>query len=93
MASCWEILISQIKQPLGTTGALVMDGSANMSGTFTQENGRPDHSGPPGYPCFNVSEYCKYSLVSGRQFRSDTAHPHFTQDDWENRTFSFVRSC
>ncbi|EHQ8143301.1 autotransporter outer membrane beta-barrel domain-containing protein, partial [Escherichia albertii] len=31
----------------GTTGALVMDGSANMSGTFTQKNGRLTIQGHP----------------------------------------------
>ena len=31
----------------GASGALVMDGSANMSGTFTQENGRLTIQGHP----------------------------------------------
>lgn len=72
----------------GTTGALVMDGSANMSGTFTQENGRLTLQ---GHPVIHAStDQSIANLVGSLGDNSVLTQPtSFTQDDWENRTFSF----
>ncbi|WP_137506985.1 vacuolating autotransporter toxin Vat, partial [Escherichia coli] len=72
----------------GTTGALVMDGSANMSGTFTQENGRLTIQ---GHPVIHASTSQSIAnTVSSLGDNSVLTQPtSFTQDDWENRTFSF----
>ncbi|EMK8059059.1 autotransporter outer membrane beta-barrel domain-containing protein [Escherichia albertii] len=72
----------------GTTGALVMDGSANMSGTFTQKNGRLTIQ---GHPVIHAStSQSVANLVASLGDNSVLTQPtSFTQDDWENRAFSF----
>lgn len=65
-----------------------MDGSANMSGTFTQENGRLTIQ---GHPVIHASTSQSIAnTVSSLGDNSVLTQPtSFTQDDWENRTFSF----
>lgn len=72
----------------GTTGALVMDGSANMSGSFNQENGRLTLQ---GHPVIHASTSQSVAdTVSSLGDNSVLTQPTaFTQDDWENRSFSF----
>ncbi|HDS5995185.1 TPA: autotransporter outer membrane beta-barrel domain-containing protein [Escherichia coli] len=72
----------------GTTGALVMDGSADIRGSFTQENGRLTIQ---GHPVIHAStDQSIANLVDSLGDNSVLTQPtSFTQDDWENRTFSF----
>ncbi|EOC6713893.1 S6 family peptidase, partial [Escherichia coli] len=72
----------------GASGALVMDGSANMSGTFTQENGRLTIQGHPVIHA-STSQDIANTVASMGDNSVLTQPTSFTQDDWENRTFSF----
>ncbi|WP_149535106.1 S6 family peptidase [Escherichia albertii] len=72
----------------GTTGALVLDGSANMSGTFTQENGRLTLQGHPVIHA-STDSWIAYAIGLSGDHSVKTQPTSFTQDDWENRTFSF----
>ncbi|HAZ3610112.1 TPA: autotransporter outer membrane beta-barrel domain-containing protein [Escherichia coli] len=72
----------------GVTGALVMDGSADMSGTFTQENKRLTLQGHPVIHAYNTQSVADKLAASGDQ--SVLTNPtSFSQEDWENRTFTF----
>ncbi|EIA8837832.1 autotransporter outer membrane beta-barrel domain-containing protein [Salmonella enterica] len=74
--------------PEGVTGALVMDGSADMSGTFTQENGRLTLQGHPVIHAYNSQTVADKLAASGDH--SVLAQPtSFSQEDWENRSFTF----
>ncbi|EFS2940226.1 autotransporter outer membrane beta-barrel domain-containing protein, partial [Escherichia coli] len=72
----------------GTSGALVMDGSASMSGSFIQENGRLTLQGHPVIHASTSQDIA--DTVSSMGDDSVLTQPtSFTQDDWENRAFSF----
>lgn len=74
--------------PEGATGALVMDGSADMSGIFTQENGRLMLQGHPVIHAYNTQSVADKLAASG-DHSVLTQPTSFSQDDWENRSFTF----
>ncbi|TLI90779.1 S6 family peptidase [Escherichia sp. E4736] len=74
--------------PEGVTGALVMDGSADMSGTFTQENGRLTLQGHPVIHAYNTQSVADKLAASG-DHSVLTQPTSFSQEDWENRSFTF----
>ncbi|HCL4864732.1 TPA: autotransporter outer membrane beta-barrel domain-containing protein, partial [Salmonella enterica] len=77
--------------PAGTTsGALVLDGSADISGTFTQENGRLTLQGHPVIHAWS-SQSLADRLASTGDHSILTRPTSFDQKDWENRTFTFDR--
>lgn len=76
--------------PEGASGALVLDGSADISGTFTQENGRLTLQGHPVIHAYNTQSVAD-KLASTGDFSVLTQPTSFDQEDWENRTFSFDR--
>lgn len=76
--------------PEGATGALVMDGSADMSGTFTQENGRLTLQGHPVIHAYNTQSVADKLAASG-DHSVLTQPTSFSQEDWENRSFTFDR--
>ncbi|HHN9985988.1 TPA: S6 family peptidase [Escherichia coli] len=76
--------------PEGVTGALVMDGSADMSGTFTQENGRLTLQGHPVIHAYNTQSVADKLAASG-DHSVLTQPTSFSQEDWENRSFTFDR--
>lgn len=76
--------------PEGVTGALVMDGSADISGTFTQENGRLTLQGHPVIHAYNTQSVADKLAASG-DHSVLTQPTSFSQEDWENRTFTFDR--
>ncbi len=71
-----------------TTGSFVMDGSANISGTFSQENGRLTLQGHPVIHAYNSQEIAD-TVASTGDDSVLTQPTSFTQSDWENRSFSF----
>lgn len=74
--------------PQGVTGALVMDGSADISGIFTQENGRLTLQGHPVIHAYNSQSVTSTLAISGDD--SVLTQPtSFSQEDWENRSFTF----
>ncbi|HBE4204106.1 TPA: hypothetical protein KL738_004557, partial [Escherichia coli] len=79
-------LINQL--PEATSGALVMDGSSDISGSFTQENGRLTLQGHPVIHAYN-SQSVADKLASTGDLSVLTQPTSFTQDDWEKRTFTF----
>lgn len=72
------------------TGALMMDGSADMSGTFTQENGRLTLQGHPVIHAYNSQSIADKLAASG-DYSVLTQPTSFSQEDWENRSFTFDR--
>ena len=76
--------------PEGVTGALVMDGSADISGTFTQENGRLTLQGHPVIHAYNTQSVADKLAASG-DHSVLTLPTTFSQEDWENRSFTFDR--
>ncbi|END7904776.1 S6 family peptidase [Escherichia coli] len=76
--------------PEGVTGALVMDGSADISGTFTQENGRLTLQGHPVIHAYNTQSVADKLAASG-DHSVLTQPTTFSQEDWENRSFTFDR--
>lgn len=76
--------------PEGVTGALVMDGSADISGTFTQENGRLTLQGHPVIHAYNTQSVADKLAASG-DYSVLTQPTSFSQEDWENRSFTFDR--
>ncbi|EHP1067809.1 autotransporter outer membrane beta-barrel domain-containing protein [Escherichia coli] len=76
--------------PEGVTGALVMDGFADMSGTFTQENGRLTLQGHPVIHAYNTQSVADKLAASG-DYSVLTQPTSFSQEDWENRSFTFDR--
>lgn len=69
-------------------GALVLDGSADITGTFTRENGRLVLQGHPAIHAFN-SQSLANALANGGDSSVHTQPTYFDQEDWEGRTFSF----
>lgn len=76
--------------PEGVTGALVMDGSADISGTFIQENGRLTLQGHPVIHAYNTQSVADKLAASG-DHSVLTQPTSFSQEDWENRSFTFDR--
>lgn len=74
--------------PEGVTGALVMDGSADISGTFTQESGRLTLQGHPVIHAYNTQSVADKLATSG-DHSVLTQPTSFGQEDWENRSFTF----
>ncbi len=72
----------------GHTDTLVMDGSADMSGTFTQENGRLTLQGHPVIHAYNTQSVADKLAASG-DHSVLTQPTSFSQEDWENRSFTF----
>ncbi|EGT4373731.1 autotransporter outer membrane beta-barrel domain-containing protein, partial [Cronobacter malonaticus] len=69
-------------------GPFVLDGSADMKGTFLQENGRLVLQGHPVIHAFNTQKIA--DVLSAQGDESVRTQPtSFAQDDWEDRTFSF----
>ncbi|HAP0576376.1 TPA: autotransporter outer membrane beta-barrel domain-containing protein, partial [Escherichia coli] len=69
-------------------GALVLDGSANIKGTFTQDNGHLVLQGHPVIHAFNSQQTAEHLSAKG----DDSVHTQptsFEQKDWENRDFTF----
>ncbi|EHN93884.1 hypothetical protein ESOG_04732 [Escherichia coli E101] len=78
------------RRPGGVTGALVMDGSADMSGTFSQENGRLTLQGHPVIHAYNTQSVAdKLAAIGDHSVL--TQPTSFSQEDWENRSFTFDR--
>ncbi|HCQ8367394.1 TPA: autotransporter outer membrane beta-barrel domain-containing protein [Klebsiella oxytoca] len=76
------------KAPSGVKGALVLDGSANTSGSFTQENGRLVIQGHPVIHAYNGKDISNKLAAIGD--KSVLTQPtSFNQDDWERRNFTF----
>ncbi|MGT3984303.1 temperature-sensitive protease autotransporter hemagglutinin Tsh/Hbp [Escherichia coli] len=75
--------------PEGVTGALVMDGAADISGTFTQENGRLTLQGHPVIHAYNTQSVADKLAASGDH--SVLTQPTSFSQDWENRSFTFDR--
>lgn len=74
----------------GNTSTLVMDGSADISGTFTQENGRLTLQGHPVIHAYNTQSVADKLAASG-DHSVLTQPTSFSQEDWENRSFTFDR--
>ncbi|EDE2435924.1 hypothetical protein GA788_24640, partial [Salmonella enterica] len=74
--------------PDSVIGSLVMDGSADMLGTFIQENGRLTLQGHPVIHAYNSQSVADKLAASGDS--SVLTQPtSFIQEDWENRSFTF----
>jgi len=69
-----------------TTGALALDGSVDISGTFTQQNGHLFFQGHPVIHAYNTAEAVE-KLISVGDSSLRTQPVSFTQPDWERRTF------
>ncbi|EHJ2160632.1 autotransporter outer membrane beta-barrel domain-containing protein [Salmonella enterica] len=76
--------------PVGAPGALVLDGSAEISGTFSQENGRLTLQGHPVIHAYNTQSVAD-KLASTGDNSVLTQPTSFSQEDWENRSFTFDR--
>lgn len=74
--------------PEGTSGSFVLDGSADITGSFTQENGRLTLQGHPVIHAY-TSQSVADTLASSGDDSVLTQPTSFDQDDWENRTFTF----
>ncbi|EPH3086224.1 MULTISPECIES: S6 family peptidase [Enterobacteriaceae] len=74
--------------PRGSSGALVMDGSADTNGSFTQENGRLTMQGHPVIHAYN-EQWVADKIAQLGDHSVLTQPTSFQQDDWENRTFAF----
>lgn len=74
--------------PGGASGALVLDGSADISGTFSQENGRLTLQGHPVIHAYN-SQYVADKLAVTGDSSVLTQPTSFEQEDWEDRIFTF----
>ncbi|EOL9063411.1 S6 family peptidase [Cronobacter turicensis] len=69
-------------------GPLVLDGSANVQGTFLQENGHLVLQGHPVIHAFNAQKIA--DTLSAQGDNSVRTQPtSFDQDDWEDRAFTF----
>ena len=71
-----------------SAGTFVMDGSADMSGTFTLENGRLTLQGHPVIHAYNTQSVADKLAASG-DHSVLTQPTSFSQEDWENRSFTF----
>ncbi|HEA8350629.1 TPA: autotransporter outer membrane beta-barrel domain-containing protein [Escherichia coli] len=73
---------------VGQSAVLVMDGSADISGKFTQENGRLTLQGHPVIHAYNTQSVANKLAASG-DHSVLTQPTSFSQEDWENRSFTF----
>ena len=73
---------------VGQSSVLVMDGSAHISGKFTQENGRLTLQGHPVIHAYNTQSVANKLAASG-DHSVLTQPTSFSQEDWENRSFTF----
>ncbi|HFP5223372.1 TPA: S6 family peptidase [Escherichia coli] len=73
---------------VGQSVVLVMDGSADISGKFTQENGRLTLQGHPVIHAYNTQSVADKLAASG-DHSVLTQPTSFSQEDWENRSFTF----
>ncbi|EIK7240158.1 autotransporter outer membrane beta-barrel domain-containing protein [Escherichia coli] len=73
---------------VGQNAVLVMDGSADISGKFTQENGRLTLQGHPVIHAYNTQSVADKLAASG-DHSVLTQPTSFSQEDWENRSFTF----
>lgn len=80
-------LTGNISFDAGRVGKFVMDGSADIRGTFSKEDGRLTMQGHPVIHAFNTQTIADKVAATG-DFSVLTQPTYFTQDDWENRTFS-----
>ena len=71
-----------------SAGTFVMDGSADMSGSFTLENGRLTLQGHPVIHAYNTQSVADKLAASG-DHSVQTQPTSFSQEDWENRSFTF----
>lgn len=69
-------------------GALVLDGAANIKGTFNQDNGRLVLQGHPVIHAFNSQQTAEHLSAKGDD-SVRTQPTSFDQKDWENRDFTF----
>lgn len=69
-------------------GPLVLDGSANVQGTFLQENGHLVFQGHPVIHAFNSQKIADTLSAQGDD-SVRTQPTSFNQEDWEDRTFTF----
>lgn len=74
--------------PEGTSGSFVLDGSADITGSFAQENWRLTLQGHPVIHAY-TSQSVADTLASSGDDSVLTQSTSFDQDDWENRTFTF----
>lgn len=72
----------------GNTDTLVIEGSADITGTFTQENGRLTLQGHPVIHAYN-SQTVANKLAASGDHSVLTQPTSFSQEDWENRSFTF----
>lgn len=80
-------LTGNIRFDAGKAGKFVMDGSADISGTFSKEDGRLTMQGHPVIHAFNTQTIADKVAATG-DGSVLTQPTSFTQDDWENRSFS-----
>lgn len=72
----------------GFSGAFVLDGSADISGTFSQNNGRLTLQGHPVIHAYNNQSLADKLAATG-DTSVRTQPTSFDQNDWENRSFTF----
>ncbi|ECG8591600.1 autotransporter outer membrane beta-barrel domain-containing protein [Salmonella enterica subsp. salamae] len=70
----------------GTQGALVLDGATEITGNFTQQNGRLIFQGHPVIHAYNSATLADKLKAAGDD-SVKTQPVSFDQPDWENRTF------
>ncbi|WP_276350853.1 autotransporter outer membrane beta-barrel domain-containing protein, partial [Escherichia coli] len=71
-------------------GKFIMDGSADISGSFSKENGRLTLQGHPVIHAYNTQSVADKLAASG-DHSVLTQPTSFSQEDWENRSFTFGR--
>lgn len=71
-------------------GTFVMDGSADIDGSFSKENGRLTLQGHPVIHAYNTQSVADKLAASG-DHSVLTQPTSFSQEDWENRSFTFDR--
>ncbi|ELJ4115065.1 autotransporter outer membrane beta-barrel domain-containing protein [Escherichia coli] len=69
-------------------GTFVMDGSADIDGSFSKENGRLTLQGHPVIHAYNTQSVADKLAASG-DHSVLTQPTSFSQEDWENRSFTF----
>ncbi|WLI76779.1 S6 family peptidase [Kosakonia sp. H02] len=70
----------------GTTGALMLDGSVDISGNFSQKNGRLVFQGHPVLHAYNLPETIeKLRRLGDNSLRTEPVS--FYQTDWQKRVF------
>ncbi|MBC6577762.1 autotransporter outer membrane beta-barrel domain-containing protein [Escherichia coli] len=76
------------REPKKGEGTLVLDGSADITGTFTQKNGGLTLQGHPVIHAYYSKDFVnKMSSLGDNSLLSQPTS--FGQDDWERRVFSF----